>query len=288
VAIIEKTVKRVIRKVVRTIRKLSESQDGPLDGWAAPYTLNSTYVRVMERPGCEHGYTWGVVQGVNLAKVLGLDRVSVIEFGVAGGNGLIALERIAEEVEPIFGVKVDVFGFDTGSGLTKPLDYRDMPNLWSEGYFPMDIDKLRQRLSRAQLILGPVHETVPNFRQSDFAPLAFVAFDVDLYSSTTHALSVFDANHRSLLPRVYCLFDDILGYTFGNHVGERLAISDFNVSHDRAKISPIYGLYHYAPERYAKHMWEKNYMAHFFDHPLYGRRDGSIPRPNPNELVLRS
>jgi hypothetical protein len=113
VAIIENTVKRVIRKVVRTIRKLSESQDGPLDWWAAPYTLNSTYVRVMERPGCDHPYTWGVVQGVNLAKVLGLDRVSVIEFGVAGGNSLIALERIAEEVEPIFGAKVDLFGFDT-------------------------------------------------------------------------------------------------------------------------------------------------------------------------------
>src|SRR5262245_39831350 len=34
---------------------------------------------------------WGALQGVNLAKALGLSRVSFVEFGVAGGNGLTAL-----------------------------------------------------------------------------------------------------------------------------------------------------------------------------------------------------
>jgi hypothetical protein len=57
-----------------------------------------------------------VLQGVSLAKVLNLPRVSVFEFGVAGGSGLVSLERVAELVEQKTGVGIDVYGFDTGEG----------------------------------------------------------------------------------------------------------------------------------------------------------------------------
>ncbi len=273
-------VKKTVRKLVQRIRTLSDerSPHGPLDSWAGPYTLNPIFVEVLEHPGCNHQYTWGVVQGVNLAKALGIDRVSIIEFGVAGGRSLLALERIAEKVQSVFGVVVDVLGFDTGIGLTKPMDYRDMPNLWAEGSFPMDVEQLERRLKRARLVLGPVNETVPAFIKQNASPVAFVAFAVDLYSATKHALGLFEADHRLLLPRIHCLFDDILGYTFGDHVGERLAISEFNDSHELIKVSPIYGLRHYVPTQYANRMWEKNYMAHIFNHPLYANHDGSIPR----------
>src|SRR4030095_1463947 len=98
-------------------------------------------------------YVWGVMQGARLASVLNVDRVSVIEFGVAGGNGLVALERIAERVEELYGVGIDVHGFDTGTGLPRPADHRDLPNLFAEGDYPMDVDKLKSRLTRAQLNL---------------------------------------------------------------------------------------------------------------------------------------
>ena len=49
-------------------------------------------------------YSWGVLCGAYLAKALKIDRVSVVEFGVAGGNGLIALEKAAEQIEPILGL----------------------------------------------------------------------------------------------------------------------------------------------------------------------------------------
>lgn len=274
--------KKVLRKSLQKTREwLDDSPDGPLDSWAGSYTLNPIFVEVLKHDGCCHQYAWGVVQGVNLAKVLGIGQVSVLEFGVAGGNGLVALERIARKVQDIFGVTVDVFGFDTGIGLPKPKDHRDMPNLWSEGFFPMEADKLKRRLERARLILGDTRETVPKFILSDVSPVAFASFDLDFYTSTMHALALFEADHRVLLPRVHCYFDDILGVTFGDQVGERLAISEFNESHQVRKISPIYGLRYFVPERYSHWMWEKQYMAHIFNHPLYGNNDGSVNHKAP-------
>ena len=272
----EQMLKSTIRKAARTLRRWVEDPNGPVDSWAAPYTLNSIYSKIMDRPGCDHDYAWGVMQGVNLARVLGLTRVSVIEFGVAGGNGLLTLERIAETAESIFGVNVDVFGFDTGTGLPKPKDYRDMPNVWSEGFFPMDVEKLKSQLKRAQLVLGPVGETVRKFTGSTPSPVAFIGFDLDLYTSTRDAFGIFEGDQRLLLPRVYCYFDDIMGFTFGDHVGERLAISEFTASHDLRKLSPIYGLEHYVPRRFANRWWGKYYMAPIFDHESYGTYDGTI------------
>src|SRR3972149_1664776 len=58
--------------------------------------LRSRLRRIVKESGKERPwYAWGVLCGVDLAQSLGIDRVSVIEFGVAGGRGLISLERIA-------------------------------------------------------------------------------------------------------------------------------------------------------------------------------------------------
>ncbi len=223
-------------------------------------------------------YTWGVLQGANLAKAFDLDRISVIEFGVAGGNGLIALERIAETIEPRYGVAIDVYGFDTGVGLPKPQDYRDLPNIYAEGRHAMDVEKLRPRLQKAQLILGLVEHTVADFMRSGPAPIAFISIDLDLYSSTMHALQLLEAPQELLLPRIPCYFDDIMGLTCGDYNGERLAIADFNASHQMRKISPIYGLKYFLPAPYAHQMWsEQFFLAHIFDHTDYGRFDRLAP-----------
>jgi hypothetical protein len=243
--------------------------------------LRATFLRLMRDPHFARmpvtrrpGYVWGVLQGVGLAKVLGFDRVSVIEFGVAGGAGLLALERIAEAAEELLGVGVDVYGFDTGSGLPKPQDYRDCPNLWVGGDYPMDRAQLEPRLRRARLKLGLVEETVPTLLASNISPVAFVAIDLDLYSSTREALRLLDAKQEALSPRIYFYFDDIIGYSYSDYTGERLAIAEFNEAHDTRKLSPIYGLKHFVPPAYANAWWvDLLYMAHIFDHSLYGHPD---------------
>ena len=111
-----------------------------------------------------------------------MKQVSVIEFGVAGGNGLVALDQIAEKAEAILDVNIHVYGFDTGVGLPKPTDYRDLPSLWVEGAFPMDVGRLKKRLTRAELVLGPVEKTLPGFLASNPAPVGFISFDLDYYS----------------------------------------------------------------------------------------------------------
>ena len=143
----------------------------------------------IERRGSDPDYLWGVLHGAYLARALGIKAVSVLECGVAGGNGLIALERSAAiEVERLFGVRIQPLGFDTGTGLPKPTDVRDCPNLFSPGDYPMDPDKLRGRLRRAELVLGDVADTIPAFVERAADPVAFVALDLDLYTSTRHAL----------------------------------------------------------------------------------------------------
>ena len=268
--------KQLARRAITGVHRYLFFDCGP--SWAEFYTLNSLYIRLRDLEG-GHPYLWGAMQGLRLAKILGQDRVSLIEFGVAGGNSLVWLERIAAQLERHFEVNIDVYGFDTGTGLPKPHDVRDMPNLWDEGAFVMNESKLRARLQRAHLFLGPVETTIATFLASRPAPIAFVAFDLDFYSSTTHALQLFEGDVTRLLPRIHCYFDDVLGYTFGDHVGERLAISDFNEKNGQRKISLIHGLRHYMPKRFAKEVtWEKYYMLHNFDHPLYGAPDGMIDR----------
>src|SRR6266852_2227376 len=202
--------------------------------------LNYTFSELFKlTKGAYPQYAWGVTQGAALAKVLGLPRVSVIEFGVAGGSGLLALETISEAIERRTNIGIDVFGFDSGVGLPKPEDFRDQPNMWFEGQLPMDRAKLEPKLCRAKLCLGPVKETIPTFIAGNPAPVAFVSFDLDLYSSTRDALFIFKSNYVYLLPRVVSYFDDIFGHTYSDYFGERAAITEFNSSNSTRKICPI-------------------------------------------------
>lgn len=265
-----------LRRVGRSIRgriTKATKKAGIKLGFVEP-KMEYPFAKVMLKyPAGRPSYRWGILCAAFLGKALGYKRISVIEFGVAGGNGLVKMEKIAEEVERASGVAIDVYGFDTGSGLTKPLDYRDLPQLWREGDYQMDVELLRSRLSRAQLVLGPVADTVSSFVESAPAPIGFVSFDLDLYSSTMDAFKLFDADQDVLLPRVVCYFDDIIGFSHGDFNGERLAIHDFNASHDQRKISQIYGL------RYVLEMekvWtEMMYMFHAFDHDRYNDYDES-------------
>src|SRR5262245_52306721 len=62
-------------------------------------------------------YGYGVFHAAQLARRLSIPEIAVLEFGVAGGDGLVELERVAGEVMKVLPTKIRVFGFDTGIGL---------------------------------------------------------------------------------------------------------------------------------------------------------------------------
>jgi hypothetical protein len=138
----------------------------------------------------------------------------------------------------------------------------------------MDEQKLRRRLKRAQLKIGLVEDTAAAFIESKPAPVGFISFDLDLYSSTVQAFAILKADEKLLMPRIYCYFDDILGFTYGHHNGERLAIKEFNDTRAKRQISKIYGLCFYLPQTEKDAAWpEKMYLAHILDHSLYNEPD---------------
>ena len=216
-------------------------------------------------------YAYGVYFAAMLASHLGIARISVLELGVAGGRGLLALEKIAAEVEQRFGVAIDVIGFDTGEGMPDSLDYRDLQHVWRGGFYRMDADKLRQRLTRAQLVLGDIADTAPQWLQREgVAPIGFVAFDLDYYSSTVKALQLFEGASSTHLPRVHCYFDDIAGPEYAcmnDHVGELLAIREFNAAHATRKVCQIHNLR--CARKRDEPWYAQVYAFHDFEHPLY-------------------
>lgn len=214
-------------------------------------------------------YAYGVYAAADLARRLGLDAIQVIEFGVAGGRGLVALERIAALVEADLNIKIAVCGFDSGSGMPSPVDYRDLPHVWDKGFYAMDVAKLKARLKpTTELILGDVKTTIASWTPK--ARVGFVAFDLDYYSSTKDALTLFERPDEYLLPRVYAYMDDIMWPEHALHnewVGELCAIREFNEEHSMKKLSPIHMFRH---TRVNEAPWnEQMYVFHDFQHPLY-------------------
>ena len=232
-------------------------------------------------------YAYGVYNAAQLASRLGIARISAIECGVAGGRGLLALEKIATEAGAHFNVAIDVVGFDTGEGMPDPVDYRDLPHVWNSGFYRMDVDKLRQRLTSAKLVLGDIAQTAQAWLAGAHeAPIGFVAFDLDYYSSTIKALQLFEGVAATHLPRVHCYFDDVVGPEFAcmnDSVGELLAIDEFNTGHAARKICQIRNL---RCARQRDEAWYAQiYAFHDFDHPRYA--ENVAPKdPNWRQLPI--
>ncbi len=183
-----------------------------------------------DRP--HYGYT--IQKAAQLAKNLGHNRISIIEFGVAGGAGLLSIEKNCQLIKKYIDIDFDIYGFDMETGLPKPSDFRDEPYKWSEGFYKMDKEKLENKLDFSKLIIGDVDKTVNNFFHNyNPSPIGCIMFDLDLYSSTVSALKLFEGKEKYFLPRVMCYFDDIGSIEF---LGERLAIKEFNESNQGKKI----------------------------------------------------
>jgi hypothetical protein len=179
-----------------------------------------------------------VLAAADEAKRDGIKAISVFEFGVAGGNGLLALGELAEAVEKETQIRILVYGFDAGNGLPEMIgDYRDYPDRWRPGDYPMNESELRRLLNpNTTLILGEISRTVPDYIPSIPDPIGFVSVDVDLYSSTRDLLRLFLVPGKRMLKRVYMYFDDIDLMFTHRFAGELLAIDEFNSSNERVKI----------------------------------------------------
>ena len=230
-------------------------------------------------------YLVGLVEAARQARRQGVESISAIEFGVAGGSGLLALEREAAAVERESGVRIRVYGFDNGpAGLPTFIgDHRDHPDKWKPGDFPMDVSLLRSKLGpRTTLVLGDVGETVPTFFDDpDVPPVGFIAFDVDLYSSTSRALRILSMPGRRNLDRVALYFDDIEHAISHRFAGELLAIDEFNRENEHIKIDRWRGIASNRPFPEAAYL-PKMYMAHDL-HAIAARSPdrGILHRPCP-------
>jgi hypothetical protein len=222
-------------------------------------------------------YLWPLLHSAHAAANLGIEKISALEFGVAGGNGLLALERAAAAAGELSGTQIEIFGFDTGEGMPPAEDPRDAPWLIEPSMLRMDQDALRARLTSAQLVLGDVAETVGTWAAEDHPPVGFIAFDLDYYSSTVAAFGLLEAAADRMLPRVPCYFDDLFGHGWTDFMGVRAAIDEFNAGHDLRKIAKIHGLrFELPPAEFRKAWHEKIYLIHLFDHPRYADLEGKL------------
>ena len=215
----------------------------------------------------QHAY--GLLNAADQAKLRGFNEVTIIEFGVANGAGLMNLIAIAEKVTKMTGVKIHIYGFDTGEGMPEPIDYRDHPEYYNTGDFPMNKALLEEKIKgKAKIIYGPIKEKISEFISniSEKAPIGFVSIDVDYYSSTKEVLELFKAKAISFLPLTYVYLDDIFMPHHNEKCGELLAISEFNNEQPLRQIS-----YHrfFENQRIFKNAnWVKQlYYFHVLDHP---------------------
>jgi hypothetical protein len=211
---------------------------------------------------------FNLLDAAKRAASLNIDRISAVEFGVASGAGLLNICEHASKTTAATGVKIDVYGFDTGKGLPPPRTYRDHPELYRQGDFPMAFRALESRLPPfAKLVIGDIAATIPDFLTNrGLAPLGYIAMDVDYYWSAVEALRILDGPPELYLPIVNLYLDDCQGDYHNPSCGDMLACAEFNDSHELRKIHPFTGL---REKRLFKNAsWISKVCAiHVLDHP---------------------
>jgi len=215
----------------------------------------------------QHAY--GLLKAADEARARGLREVTAVELGVASGTGLLNICELGARIEKETGVVLRVAGFDTGEGMPPPADYRDHPELYKEGWFPMDREALEAKLpANAELHFGPIDATMPAFVEGlgPQAPLGFASLDVDFYSSSKDALRLFDGRPDAYLPFVTVYVDDLALSTHTRYAGELLAIREFNQEHELRKLDWDWNLANtrvFKRAEWLTHMFK----LHVLDHP---------------------
>ena len=209
------------------------------------------------------------------AKKLGFKDISVVELGVAGGNGILALEKYKDRIEKVLGINIHIYGFDLGCGLPEIKVPEDLPFKFKEGQFSTDIEVHKEKF-RSKIFYGDIKDTVGEFIKTNPATIGCVFVDLDLYTSTVKFLSQIPKLEKVLLPRTLFYFDDIFDreYHVGQFNGELKAINEFNDSHDKFKLSS--SIDHIIDYKFplAK---GSIFTLHSFHNKLYNKYIGTIP-----------
>lgn len=232
-----------------------------------------------------HPYAYGILRAAQLAKESGFRSVTVAEFGVASGAGLMNMASIARQVSKETGVSFQIHGFDSGTGMPPARDYRDHPELYQEGDFPMDVAGLKAVLPpNVKLHLGDLAGTVKPFLDSldGTAPIGFVSIDVDYYSSAVEVLEVFKGPPSAYLPLATVYADDVTLPTHNAKAGELLALAEFNSSMPYRQIEPHACFETWRIFRRADWLKQIRFL-HVLDHP--GRAVGA---PSPTKRYLEN
>jgi hypothetical protein len=211
-------------------------------------------------------FAYGLLKAADVAQYFGHQRVTVCEFGVATGAGLLSMCRLAQRIGPAVGVQFDVFGFDSGTGLPRVTGHKDHAEMWQEGDYPMvNQEQLRQQLDgQAQLVLGDIATTVDPWlaARTPASPIGFIAVDVDIYSSTVQVLRSLLGPASLYLPAVSVYLDDTEHFFANDWCGELAAVHEFNATHALRKIGAD------RTPRHADKTWfRKMHVAHILDHP---------------------
>ena len=207
------------------------------------------------------------------AKKLKINQVSVIELGVAGGNGIVSLEKYKRKIEKVLDISINIYGFDTGSGLPESVKDEDLPFFWKSNMYKIDRDALEKRIN-SKIFYGDVKNTVDDFIKINKNNICCIFFDLDLYTSTINFLNQIPKIKDHLLPRVLCYFDDV--YVFENYInqfnGVFKAIDEFNKNFSEFKLGC--SVDHFKDFKFplAK---TSIYTLHCFKHHLYKKYIGT-------------
>lgn len=176
---------------------------------------------------------------------LGFNEINVIELGVAGGNGIKSILKYKRKIEKILNIKINIIGFDTGTGLPNSDLKEDLPYFWKQGdYKNINLKDLENEDSSITIYEGNISSTIDKYISENKAKIGLIFFDLDLYSSTKLFLDKIPqlSQKKLLLPRVFCYFDDLFvaDYTLNDVNGEPLAIKEFNDQFQKIKLGKTF------------------------------------------------
>jgi hypothetical protein len=267
---------RLISKLERKLWKLALGEASWVN-YRGDFRLRERYGQIARA-----NYAYGMLRSADVANFFGAPEVTAVEFGLADGDGLLNMIDIAAQIEKEVGIRINVVGFDSGTGLPPLQGYKDHPELWSPGDFSTcDREGLIRKVNgRAKIIWGDISKTVDAFVDDldSISPLGFVSIDLDIYSSTKAALRCLSGSAEKYNPGVSMYFDDLSFFFASECTGELAAIAEFNSGNQFRKIGIDRSLPGFRTDKTAN--WHSQmYVCQILDHEA---RQHSRSRPHLN------
>ena len=214
-------------------------------------------------------YAFGLNDAFKNAKAENCNEIVIVEFGVASGAGIYNLASIAEKLYEIYNIQYTIYGFDSGQGMPKPIDYRDHPEKYFTGDYPPENLEGATLPKNVEIIYGNISKTIGTMKDhlSKNKRLGFISIDVDYYSSTIDCLEVLKWEEYNYLSKITCYFDDVNNIDHNEYCGELLAINEFNKGEYPRRITKMNQLKNWRIFKHA--LWlDQMYYAHVFDSPV--------------------